>query len=155
MIKLRVFLGFVLIALMLSLSLAAVEKIDKDQILSHGEDWKKNYDQYEIDEAVVKEIKSALGEGLKIDVYLGLWCSDSVNNVPKFIKIIDAMEANDLEVSYFTVERSDKQGTPYFVPELKVERVPTFIFYRHGTEIGRIIENPEKSMIEDFLAILR
>lgn len=155
MIKLRVFLGFVLIALMLSLSLAAVEKIDKDQILSHGEDWKKNYDQYEIDEAVVKEIKSALGEGLKIDVYLGLWCSDSVNNVPKFIKIIDAMEANDLEVSYFTVERSDKQGTPYFVPELKVERVPTFIFFRDGEEIGRIIENPEKSMIEDFLAILR
>jgi len=146
---------FFILALMLSLSLPAVEIIDRDQILSHGDDWQNNYDQYEIDEAVIKEIKSALGEGLKIDVYLGLWCKDSVNNVPKFIKIIDAVGPENLSVNYFTVERSDKQGTPYFVTELKVERVPTFIFYRDGAEIGRIIENPEKSMIEDFLAILR
>ena len=146
---------FFILVLMLSLSLPAVEKIDRDQILSHGEDWQKNYDDYEIDEVVIKEIKSALGEDLKIDVYLGLWCSDSVNNVPKFIKIIDAVGPEKLNINYFTVERSDKQGTPYFVPELKVERVPTFIFYRHGEEIGRIIENPEKSMIQDFLALLR
>jgi len=146
---------FFILVLMLSLSLPAAKIIDKDQILSHGEDWQKNYDDYEIDEAVIKEIQSALGEGLKIDVYLGLWCSDSVNNVPKFIKIIDAVGPENLNVNYFTVERSDKQGLPYFVPELKVERVPTFIFYRHNEEIGRIIENPEKSMIEDFLAILR
>lgn len=155
MIRLRALIIFVFISLMLSLSLAAVEEIDRDQILSHGEEWQSNYDQYEIDEAVIKEIKSALGEDLKIDVYLGLWCKDSLNNVPKFLKIIDAIGAENLSVNYFTVERSDKQGTPYFVPELKIERVPTFIFYRHGEEIGRIIENPEKSMIEDFRDILR
>jgi len=155
MIKLKALLGFVFIGLILSLSLAAAEKIDRDQILSHGEEWQNNYTEYEIDQAVLEKIKSALGEDLKIDVYLGLWCRDSVNNVPKFIKIIDAVGPENLSVNYFTVERSDKQGTPYFVTELKVERVPTFIFYRDGTEIGRIIENPEKSMIEDFLAILR
>lgn len=155
MIKIRALIICVFLGLMLSLSISAMEKITRDQILSHGEDWQKNYDEYEIDEAVVNEIKSTLGEDLKIDVYLGLWCRDSVNNVPKFIKIIDALEAEHLTVHYFTVERSDKQDTPYFVPDLKVERVPTFIFFRNGEEIGRIIENPVKSMIEDFLAILR
>lgn len=139
---------------MLSLSLSAAEKITRDQILSAGEDWQSNYDAYEIDGAILEKIKSALDEGLRIKVYLGLWCRDSVNNVPKFIKIIDALEAENLTVNYFTVERSDKQGTQYFVSDLKVERVPTFIFYRDGTEIGRIIENPVKSMIEDFLNIL-
>jgi len=40
------------------------------------------------------------------------------------------------------------------VEELKVERVPTFIFYRAGTEIGRIVENPTRGILEDFLAIV-
>lgn len=154
MIRLRVLIVCVFIGLLLSLSISAMETITREQILSYGGDWQKNYDQYEIDEAVIKEIKSALGESLRIDVYLGLWCRDSVNNVPKFIKIIDALEAEELKVNYFTVERSDKQDTSYFVPELKIERVPTFIFYCNDIEIGRIIENPIKSLIEDFLDIL-
>ena len=154
MIKIKAIISFVLIGLLLSLSLSAMEKITRDQILGAGDDWKRNYAEYEIDEEVLDKIKKALDEGLKIDVYLGLWCKDSVNNVPKFIKIIDALEAKDLTVNYFTVERSDKQDTQYFVSDLKVERVPTFIFYRDGSEIGRIIENPVKSMIEDFLDIL-
>jgi len=37
---------------------------------------------------------------------------------------------------------------------LKVERVPTFIFFRDGREIGRIVENPKTGMVEDFMEIL-
>ena len=154
MIKLKALMSFIIIGLMLSLSLAAVEKIERGQILSHGEDWQRNYAEYEINEEMLKKIKNALDEGYKIDVYLGLWCKDSLNNVPLFIKIIDALDMEGLRVNYFSVERSDKQDTLYFVPELKVERVPTFIFYCDDAEIGRIIENPEKSMIEDFLNIV-
>jgi len=32
--------------------------------------------------------------------------------------------------------------------------VPTFIFYRGGGEIGRIVENPKAGMIEDFMEIV-
>ena len=37
---------------------------------------------------------------------------------------------------------------------LNIEKVPTFIFYKNGIEIGRIIESPEKSIEKDFLKIL-
>ncbi len=154
MMRIRVLIICVFIGFMFSLSLAAMETITRDQILSTGEDWQKSYEGYEVDEELLKKIKNALDEGYRIDVYLGLWCKDSVNNVPKFIKIIDTLDMEKLRVNYFTVERSDKQDAQYFVPEFEIERVPTFIFYCDDIEIGRIIENPEKSMIEDFLDIL-
>jgi uncharacterized protein (DUF1015 family) len=39
--------------------------------------------------------------------------------------------------------------------ELEIEKVPTFIVYRNGEEIGRIIETPIKSMEEDLYEILK
>jgi len=35
-----------------------------------------------------------------------------------------------------------------------VENVPTFIFFRNGEELGRIIEAPDKSLEEDMAGII-
>jgi hypothetical protein len=148
----RVFV--VLILLFLSSPVKGAKPITKDKILKTGQEWIDNYKNYTADVGMIESIKAKIGTNLKIDVFLGLWCGDSINNVPKFIKILEAIASEDLMVNYFTVERTDKQGTPYFVQEFKVERVPTFIFYRNGKEIGRIIENPKKTLIEDFLELV-
>jgi hypothetical protein len=131
--------------------IAALERITRDSVLNAGDVWKENYVGYQVDESLMDTLKSKIGDDLKIVVYLGLWCKDSVNNVPKFIKIIDLLENEKIAIDYFNVERADKRDGKYFVTELKVERVPTFIFYRNGKETGRIIEHPVKSMAEDFL----
>ena len=144
----------IILALLVSSTLLALEVIDRKKILDAGEEWKEMYDRYEIDKTTLDSLKSEMGENLMINVYLGLWCIDSLNNVPAFIKILDALEPDTVNVNYYSVKRSDKKGTSYFVSEFKVERVPTFIFYRSGKEIGRIIENPEKSLIQDFLDIV-
>ena len=130
------------------------QKIGKVEILNADPGWQANYDQYQPDARLIEKIKEKTGHDLRVDVYLGLWCSDSLNNVPPFIKIIDLIDNDDVTVAFFDVKREDKKGTPYFVEELKIERVPTFIFIRNGREIGRIIENPEKNLVEDILAIL-
>lgn len=49
--------------------------------------------------------------------------------------------------------RESDKSINYFVEELKVERVPTFIFYRDGKEAGRIIENPKAGMLEGCMDI--
>jgi thiol:disulfide interchange protein len=133
----------------------AAEKIEKDKILK-DEEWKKVYEEFTTDDALIEVLASKTGENLKIDVYLAFWCSDSKRNVPPFLKIIEKMNKRDNNptVNYFTVKRKPTRETKYFVEDLKVERVPTFIFYRDGKEIGRIIENPQKSLIEDFLEIV-
>lgn len=130
-----------------------MEKIDRDKILQTGKEWQDNYARYRVDESLLDTLKSKLGKNLKIDVYLGLWCSDSRNNVPKFIKILDKLETK-VPVNYYNVPRKPGKNVKYFIEDLKVERVPTFIFYRDGKEIGRIIENPKKSLVEDFLEII-
>ncbi len=131
------------------------EKIGKDKILK-DEEWKKIYEEFIADDSLIEALASKTGENLKIDVYLAFWCGDSKRNVPPFLKIVEKINKldNNLAVNYYTVKRKPTRKTKYFVEELKVERVPTFIFYRDGKEIGRIIENPQKSLIEDFLEII-
>jgi len=142
------------LVILLSPLLTGQEKIDKSKILETGQEWKDNYMNYRVNDSMLETLKAKIGDGLKIDVYLGTWCSDSLNNVPKFIKIIEALAADNLPVTYYNVNRKPSSDVKYYVEDLKVERVPTFIFYRDGKEIGRIVENPKNSLIEDFLEII-
>jgi hypothetical protein len=129
------------------------EEITRDKILATGKDWQENCDQYQPDSAMLEAVKSRVGPGLRIDVYLGLWCSDSRRNVPQFIKIIDLLGAAGA-VRYFSLPRKADKEQKYFIEETNVERVPTFIFYRDDKEIGRIVENPQTGMLEDFMDIV-
>ncbi|MGD2092722.1 MAG: thioredoxin family protein [Candidatus Aminicenantes bacterium] len=134
--------------------LIGMEKMDKAKILKTGPEWGRNYVRYRVDESFLDTLKAKIGDNLQIDVYLGTWCPDSLNNVPKFIKIIDTVRNPNLTVNFYNVKRKASKDVKYYVEDLKVERVPTFIFYRDGKEIGRIVENPKNSLVEDFLEII-
>jgi len=129
------------------------EEITKEKILATGQEWQEKHDKYEPEADIVDALKTKLGSNLKIDVYLGLWCPDSRNNVPPFIKILDRL-GTGVTVRYFNVPRKASKDIKYYVEELKVDRVPTFIFYRDAKEIGRIVENPKTGLIEDFMEIV-
>ena len=130
----------------------APEELTKDRILAAGPQWQEKYEQYDPPAETLELLKSRLA-GLKIDVYLGLWCPDSRNNLPPFIKILDRLAAG-VPVRYFGVPRKPSRDVKYYVVDMAVERVPSFIFYRDGKEIGRIIENPKTGMVEDFMDIV-
>jgi len=143
-------------ALLLPLVSAAnrtAEEVTREKILAAGQDWQQKYDQYQPDPGMLEAVKSKLGAGIRVDVYLGLWCPDSLNNVPQFIKIVDRLGAG-VNVRYFNLPKKADKTIKYFVEEPKVERVPTFIFYRGSNEIGRIVENPKAGMLEDFMDIV-
>ncbi len=127
-------------------------EITKDQILAAGGEWRDKYDQYDPPGDMVDALKSKLVGDVKIDVYLGMWCPDSRHNVPPFIKIMDRAGAA-VPVRYFDVPKKANKEETYFIDELKVDRVPTFIFYFGGKEIGRIVENPKTGMIEDTMEV--
>ncbi len=127
-------------------------EITRDKVLS-SPDWREKFDAYNPAPEQISALKSKLGENLRIDVYLGLWCPDSRNNVPPFIKILDTAGVA-VPVRYITVQRKPVKTIKYYADELQVERVPTFIFYRGNKEIGRIVENPSKGMLEDTIEII-
>lgn len=131
----------------------AQQKIETDKVLTNKE-WKEIYSSYNINKSSIEILKSKTGKNLRLDVYFAFWCGDSVNNVPKFKKIIDKIDQNNLSVNYYIVKRKKNREIKYYVKKLKIERIPTFIFYRDNKEIGRIIENPKNDLTEDFLEII-
>lgn len=122
-----------------------------DILLAPG--WQQIYDAYVPDAELIQKLKLAL-PGLKAAVYFGTWCDDSKNNVPLFLKIMDSLNGPEFKVDFFEVEKKSAAGQVYYVEELLVQKVPTFIIYRGDYEIGRIIENPKDSILQDMLRIV-
>lgn len=137
---------------LLSAGVWGQKNIDRADILLLPE-WQQVYDAYAPEAAAVASLRSKV-PGLRADVYFGSWCDDSKNNVPLFLKIIDSIDEPEFKVSFHTVEKKPTTGQKYFVEDVLVEKVPTFIFYRNDVEIGRIIENPKESMLQDMMQIL-
>ena len=131
----------------------AGRELARASILAAGPEWGRNYEKYVPPDALVDGLKARRSMISRVEVYLGTWCSDSCENVPRFIKIMDLLSAA-WPVQYFDVAEKESGGTSFFIEELHVDRVPTFIFYRDGREIGRIVEKPKVGMIEDVLEIL-
>jgi hypothetical protein len=129
-----------------------VNEITRQKVLK-DEEWQASYDSYKPDPAKIEELKSKLGSDLNIDIYLGLWCADSKNNVPAFLKMLDAAGVS-VPVRFFNAQRKPVKTIQYFSDKYRIEKVPTFIFYRGNVEAGRIIENPTVNLVEDSIAIL-
>ena len=145
--------GIVLGVPLASAGRQSAEEITREKIFAAGPAWQEKYDQYEPPAEMLDALKTGLAGNVKIDVYLGLWCPDSRNNVPPFIKILDAV-GGGIPVRFFDVPRKANRDIKYYVEDLGVERVPTFIVYREGKEIGRIKENPKAGMLEDLMDIV-
>jgi hypothetical protein len=141
------------VGIFLLISSAAPEKIGREKILATGKEWQEGYDAFKAEPELLEVLGTRADDQTRIDVYLGLWCSDSRRNVPPFIRIMDELKAA-ARVNYYTVERKPAGDVKYFVEDLQVERVPTFIVYRGDREIGRIVENPKVTMLDDLIQIL-
>lgn len=108
------------------------------------------YDSYEVDTIVIQSL-AKINKDYSIIIVLGDWCSDSEMNVPIFFRVIDSAAIENVNIQIFCVDRTKTVEKM----ELEIEKVPTFIIYRNGEEIGRILENPRKNMEEDLFEILK
>lgn len=110
------------------------------------------YDAYSLNE----EIKGALKKNMKdvtIRAYMGTWCGDSKREVPMFYKMLEDIGFKEKDLTLVTVDRSKSKPVD-LVSGYDIVRVPTFIFYRDGTEIGRYVERPRESLEKDVLKIV-
>ena len=115
--------------------------------------YNSGYENYEVDENIY-ELDSAKLENISITIVLGTWCSDSRREVPAFFKILDALNFPAEKISLLAVDRN-KQLPGNEIDDLEIEFVPTFIIYREGEEIGRIVEAPQETLEIDLFAIIK
>jgi thiol-disulfide isomerase/thioredoxin len=111
-----------------------------------------NYDDYEVNETIVESLAPLLN-GITIKAFMGTWCSDSQEQTPVFYKVLDACEFNEDSLEIVAVNE-DKITPDNLQNGFEIVRVPTFIFYKNGKEIGRIVEYPQESIEADMLTIL-
>ncbi|SNR67804.1 thioredoxin family protein [Lutibacter flavus] len=118
----------------------------------YNEWFNPNYEYYSLNEDVIDKLKPLLKE-VTIKAFMGTWCGDSQEQTPAFYKILDNTDFNYSNLELVTVDRS--KTTPDNLQEsFNIIRVPTFIFYKEGKEIGRFVEYPRESVEEDILKIV-
>jgi len=111
------------------------------------------FDNYQYDENVIGKLLNFDLNNVSIKVIMGTWCSDSHREVPRFMKILTAINFPLDRVTFIGVDHNKFAPVDGY-DTLRIERVPTFIFYVKNVETGRIIENPRTSLEQDMLDVL-
>ena len=130
-----------------------VDFIDR-QGLQTGEfaaGYAKEYPAYSTDIDLIEPLKTGLSD-IQIIIVLATWCGDSKEQVPRFLKILDQAGFDPEKCTMIGVD-SQKLARDIDVTVYDIDRVPTFIFYRHEVEIGRIVETPVQTLESDMLKI--
>lgn len=110
------------------------------------------YENYKVKKGKADTLENLL-EGIDIKIFMGTWCSDSRREVPRFYKIMDALEFPVKNIDLVAMDRG-KTTPDHLEQGLDIIRVPTFIFYKDGEELGRIVEYPIESLKADMERIL-
>lgn len=112
-----------------------------------------NYQSYSLDSTTIRQMEPLI-EDVHFFMVVGTWCGDSRREVPKWFKILDALQIPADKITVFGVDRS-KQSTEGTTDKYNVRRVPTLIVFRGEDDIGRIVEAPRATHEIDLLRILK
>jgi thiol-disulfide isomerase/thioredoxin len=93
------------------------------------------------------------GRNVTVLAIVGTWCSDSKREVPRFFKIADQAKFPLAAVTVVAVDRTKKDADG-LTEKHAITRVPTFVFFRDGREIGRVTEKAATTLENDIATIV-
>lgn len=129
----------------------AMGKIAADELLSKYPSFSQSYDEYSVSQQEIELIKQWPND-VTIDVFFGTWCHDSVREVPRLLKLL--AQQNNIKVNLMAIN-FQKNAPAELLAGKSISFTPTFIIYRSGTELARIIERPKNgSLVSDLTEIL-
>jgi len=110
------------------------------------------YDLYDPDGKTIEKLQGRL-KNYSIVVFLGTWCDDSHNLVPKLEKVLDKAAYPYSNLTMYGVDRG-KTTLNGEDKQYGIKLVPTIILINEGKEVGRITESVSKSIEDDLEAII-
>lgn len=123
-----------------------------EEILANFPELKEEYSKYQVNVGVLDSLRNQK-EQLKIFAILGTWCNDSHREVSRLMKVMDSIENNTIDVSFYGLDRSKKDEIG-ISESFNITSVPTFVVLINGGEIGRIVERPARTLEEDLKTII-
>jgi thiol-disulfide isomerase/thioredoxin len=112
----------------------------------------ENNQNYEPDANTIKQIKK-LRKDVEVVIVFATWCHDTQIQLPRFFRILDEAGFKEDKIMLIGVD-TGKLAAGADISWLEISRVPTFVFYKNGREIGRVVEKPSTSLEKDVLMIL-
>jgi thiol-disulfide isomerase/thioredoxin len=115
--------------------------------------WRSVMKNYQPNAQAVDAIRSN-DKDTTLTLAFGTWCPDSKNYVPRLIKALRAAGNAKIQLKLIGIDNQFHEPLSAVQP-LRITNVPTVIVERGGREIGRIVETPVASTIEeDLVSIL-
>ncbi|MCD6012101.1 MAG: thioredoxin family protein [Flavipsychrobacter sp.] len=117
-------------------------------------DWlKSGADKYHPRHRKVNALKEHLAE-YSIIIFMGTWCSDTHDMLPKFFKVLQETGYPMAQVTMYGVERN-KETRSADVKQYNVTSIPTIVVLnKGGKEVGRITERVDRSVEGDLVRII-
>lgn len=111
-----------------------------------------NHSTHELPSASIEQLKS-ITEPTHLAVYFGVWCHDSIREIPELIRLLD--HVNNPNISYQLISLDKKKQEPQGRAKANdILYTPTIVVYQKDKELGRIIEKPEQDLASDLVKIL-
>lgn len=110
------------------------------------------YDNYNVKGKELSGVKDKIND-YNFTIVMGTWCSDSRREIPRFYKVLDSLGVSSDKIKLIMVDRNKKDLSGE-IDSLKIELVPTIIFYKDGEEKGRIEEAPKETLETDTYNII-
>lgn len=105
---------------------------------------------YNPDPLVTDKLKQTL-PSCEIIIFMGTWCEDTQNLLPKLYKTM-MLSRSYTNYKMYALDRNKKSKNKE-QEEFKVSLVPTIVVRKNGVEIGRIVEAPKTTIEADLLKI--
>ena len=113
--------------------------------------FKQPYQDYNPDSHALDSL-NLLKNHVRIVVFGGSWCSDTKSLLPKFYKTVEMAKIPAENIILIGVDpyKHSRDGRSW---QHRIKRVPTFILYYDGKEIGRVVESVNRSIETDMLNV--
>jgi len=126
--------------------------VTKEVVLQKCADWQPIAAAYNPKPEFIERLRSLTRE-VRIEVFLGAWCSDSKTHVSEYFKILEMADSPLIQTSYIAVPEDKTKRAPFYGGK-DILKIPTFIVFVDGLEKGRIVEVPAQSVEEDLVEII-
>ena len=119
--------------------------------------YREGYDGYAPNPAILEDLRGSESADTTFRIFFGTWCGDSRREVPRMLRLFEAMGIPEDRVELVALDRVPealKQSPDREERGFEIYRVPTLIVERDGREISRLVEHPVLSLERDLLAML-
>jgi thiol-disulfide isomerase/thioredoxin len=113
----------------------------------------EEYKNYVPNQEIINSLKPLKNE-IKVLVIAGSWCGDTQRELPRFFKMINSIGVPNNQIEMIMVDENKKTAA-FNISVIQVSNIPTFIFFKDGKELGRIIEKPVVTLEDDLAKLLQ